>query len=151
MLKYLILGAVIFMLIAWYGRRWLKVPTWRIGSAVLSMALFAAAFYAMLRNQWGGALLMGMMGVWLAASARFPRAGQSARSGSSKSSTAAVVQNGMSAQQARSMLGVDEAATPAEIKAAYARLMQRVHPDKGGAAGLAAQLNAARDRLLKGK
>jgi hypothetical protein len=24
-----------------------------------------------------------------------------------------------------------------------------VHPDKGGAAGLAAQLNAARDRLLR--
>ena len=28
------------------------------------------------------------------------------------------------------------------------RLMRAVHPDKGGTAGLAAQLNAARDRLL---
>jgi hypothetical protein len=27
--------------------------------------------------------------------------------------------------------------------------MQKVHPDRGGAPGLAAQLNAARDRLLK--
>jgi hypothetical protein len=27
--------------------------------------------------------------------------------------------------------------------------MQRVHPDAGGAAGLATQLNLARDRLLK--
>jgi hypothetical protein len=36
-----------------------------------------------------------------------------------------------------------------EIQAAYARLIRLAHPDKGGTAGLAAQLNAARDRLLK--
>ena len=33
--------------------------------------------------------------------------------------------------------------------AAWRRLMARVHPDQGGAEGLAAKLNAARDRLLK--
>ncbi|HET6970801.1 MAG TPA: molecular chaperone DnaJ, partial [Phenylobacterium sp.] len=33
-------------------------------------------------------------------------------------------------------------------QAAYARLIRAVHPDKGGTAGLAAQLNAARDRML---
>ena len=37
----------------------------------------------------------------------------------------------------------------AEIQAAYKRLMRAVHPDSGGTAGLAAQLNAARDRLLR--
>ena len=42
-------------------------------------------------------------------------------------------------------------ATPDEIQAAYVRLMRRVHPDAGGAAGLASQLNAARDRLLREK
>jgi curved DNA-binding protein CbpA len=45
---------------------------------------------------------------------------------------------------------VGETADRAEIHAAYRRLMQRAHPDRGGSAGLAAQLNAARDRLLKG-
>ena len=30
-----------------------------------------------------------------------------------------------------------------DIRAAYARLIQMAHPDKGGTAGLAAQLNAA--------
>jgi DnaJ-class molecular chaperone len=39
-------------------------------------------------------------------------------------------------------------AGPDEIQAAYVRLMRAVHPDAGGTSGLAAQLNAARDRLL---
>lgn len=46
------------------------------------------------------------------------------------------------------MLGVAETASPEEIEAAYRRLMFRVHPDQGGAAGLAAQINAARSVLL---
>jgi curved DNA-binding protein CbpA len=55
----------------------------------------------------------------------------------------------MSAEEARRVLGVGPDADAAEIRAAYTRLMRAVHPDTGGSAGLAAQLNAARDRLLK--
>jgi curved DNA-binding protein CbpA len=55
----------------------------------------------------------------------------------------------MGRAEARSMLGVGEDATAAQIEAAYKRLMLRVHPDHGGASGLAAQLNAARAVLLK--
>ena len=55
----------------------------------------------------------------------------------------------MSRAAAASMLGVGEDAGRAEIEAAYRRLMFRVHPDQGGAAGLATQLNAARAVLLK--
>jgi DnaJ-class molecular chaperone len=55
----------------------------------------------------------------------------------------------MSEQEARGLLGVSEGATPEEIQTAYVRLMRRVHPDAGGAPGLAERLNAARDRLLK--
>jgi curved DNA-binding protein CbpA len=54
----------------------------------------------------------------------------------------------MSLEEARAVLGVPAGATREEIRAAYTRLMRSVHPDKGGTAGLAAQLNAARDRLL---
>jgi curved DNA-binding protein CbpA len=56
----------------------------------------------------------------------------------------------MSVAEARATLGVGDSATPSEIRAAYARLIRRTHPDHGGTTGLAAQLNAARDRLLKG-
>jgi hypothetical protein len=55
---------------------------------------------------------------------------------------------GPDASDARAVLGVDDGASAADIKAAYTRLMRMAHPDKGGTAGLASQLNAARDRLL---
>jgi len=51
--------------------------------------------------------------------------------------------------EAREILGVAANATRAEIQAAYGRLIRAVHPDAGGTSGLAARLNAARDRLLK--
>ncbi|HEY3796952.1 MAG TPA: DnaJ domain-containing protein [Caulobacteraceae bacterium] len=57
----------------------------------------------------------------------------------------------MGRAEAASMLGVPETASKEEIEASFRRLMARVHPDKGGAAGLAAQLNAARAVLLAGK
>jgi curved DNA-binding protein CbpA len=55
----------------------------------------------------------------------------------------------MTLAEARSILGVDAEATDEEVKAAYTRLMRLAHPDKGGTSGLASQLNAARDRLLR--
>ena len=54
----------------------------------------------------------------------------------------------MSLQDARSILGVGEGASRKEVQDAYSRLMRMAHPDKGGTDGLAAQLNAARDKLL---
>jgi DnaJ-domain-containing protein 1 len=51
--------------------------------------------------------------------------------------------------EARAILGVGPGAGPADIEAAYRRLMLRAHPDTGGTSGLAAQLNAARALLIK--
>jgi curved DNA-binding protein CbpA len=55
----------------------------------------------------------------------------------------------MSLDEARAILGVGPTATAPEIRAAYTRLMRRAHPDQGGTSGLAAQVNAARDRLSR--
>lgn len=50
--------------------------------------------------------------------------------------------------QARALLGVDRAATAAEINEAHRRLLVRVHPDRGGSNEAVHRANAARDLLL---
>ncbi len=50
--------------------------------------------------------------------------------------------------EARAILGVGKDAKVSEIRAAHRRLMQAVHPDRGGSADLARRINAARDVLL---
>ena len=55
----------------------------------------------------------------------------------------------MSVKQAYKVLGLTPKATRQEIIAAHRRLIQKAHPDRGGSAELAAQINEARDVLLK--
>lgn len=141
MLAYLFLGFLGFAAVGWLKRKQLlRMPTWRLGAGALSIATFSAALYCGLRNLWVPAIVLGVIGCWTAVSARHPRASSRAVPSASRAMTLA---------EARSILGVEEGASAAQINAAYKRLMQRVHPDAGGAAGLATQLNLARDRLLK--
>lgn len=54
----------------------------------------------------------------------------------------------MARAEALQVLGLQEGATEAEIRAAWLRLMQGAHPDRGGSDWLAARINQARDVLL---
>ncbi len=56
--------------------------------------------------------------------------------------------SGMTPDEARSVLGLRPGADRAAIQAAYVRLMQAAHPDRGGSDWLAARINQARDVLL---
>ncbi len=55
----------------------------------------------------------------------------------------------MGQEEAREILGLDEGYTKTDVKNAYKRLMQKIHPDHDGSAGLARKLNEACDTLLK--
>ncbi len=139
---YLALGAAALAVFVWLGRRGRPVfqrPGLRVLSGVAAIAAFAGAAFLAVRGGWAFAPVLIILGLWLAMSAR----GQGAGGGAAPRTSA------MSEQDARSILGVEAQATPEEIQAAYTRLMRRAHPDAGGSAGLAAQLNAARDRLIR--
>ncbi len=51
-------------------------------------------------------------------------------------------------EEAREILGLEQGATAATIRAAHHRLLQLVHPDHGGTNYLAAQINRAKEILL---
>ncbi len=139
---YLLLGAVILVFLLWpRGRALLKGDGWRIGAGAASMAAFAGAAYATIRGSWGTGIVLGVIGLWSVTEAR--------RRPLVRREIVHPPKPELSLSEARALLGVGPDATLAEVKAAYTRLIQMAHPDKGGTEGLAAQLNAARDRLIK--
>jgi hypothetical protein len=139
---YLALAVAAFVAWMWMRSEVIRRGGWRVGAGLLAVVLVVVGAAVSIRGDWIIGLPIVLLALASAAGGRINR-----RPGPASAPEPA---GGMSAAEARSILGVETSATPQEIKSAYARLMQRAHPDKGGTTGLAAQLNAARDRLLKG-
>jgi hypothetical protein len=140
LIRLLVIVAVLGLL--WFNSPMVRRGGWRIFSGLGSVVVLVVGAVMVIRGQevWG----LPVVGLSLII-ALVSRMNRSPRAKPGFAPEPA----GMSAAEARSILGVEPDATPEQIRAAYTRLIQRAHPDKGGTSGLAAQLNAARDRLLK--
>ncbi|MBX3476105.1 MAG: molecular chaperone DnaJ [Brevundimonas sp.] len=108
---------------------------WRVAATLLATAALGGGLLAAMRGAWIIGAALAAAGLWLVLASR--------------QRTVSPRREDLSAAEARSILGVAPDADAAAINAAWRRLMARAHPDQGGTEGLAARLNAARDRLLR--
>jgi hypothetical protein len=138
---YLALAVALFVGWMWMRSEVIRRGGWRVGAGLLAVVLVVVGAAVSIKGDWPVGLAMVLLALMSAAGGRINRR--------SRTAPPAPEPAGMSVAEARSILGVPDGASPQEIRAAYTRLMQLAHPDKGGTTGLAAQLNAARDRLLK--
>lgn len=144
-LIWLALGAIAVWALIRLGRETERAGRrhWRVAATLLSAVLIAGGVLAGARGGWLLSAGLTGAGLWLSMGARIPGV---ERSGPRRPAASA---EPLSVAEARAILGVSKTADAVEINAAWRRLMGRAHPDQGGTEGLAAQLNAARDRLLQ--
>jgi hypothetical protein len=152
----LIIAAVGALIYAY--RRWQSLPeAKRTGFAKKAVLYGAAAVILGLvasgRTHW----LMGILAGLLALAGRVAQLSQYApmfkkmmgeETEPSQAGSVASNQQGMSKQAAADILGVDVTAQPDDVRMAHKRLMQKMHPDRGGSDALAKQINLAKDILL---
>ncbi len=144
MAAFVLVIAALGALLLWrgWGKPVLARGEWRAGAGLIGIGLLTSGGFILIRGEWELGLALAALGAGLIFAAR-TRRGLARRRAQRRAAER------LSSEEARALLGVGERAGADEIRAAYARLIRMIHPDKGGTSGLAAQLNAARDRLLK--
>jgi DnaJ family protein C protein 19 len=125
---------------------------WRKGllEANVNTALGAlaglAGLWSLARGEWlGGAIMIGVAASWTVL--RKARTAQDRSGGSSRGARPPSAST-MRLDEAYRVLDLPDDADAKAVKLAHRRLVQKVHPDQGGTADLAARVNTARDTLL---
>ncbi|NND81090.1 MAG: DnaJ domain-containing protein [Gammaproteobacteria bacterium] len=158
MLYSLLIVAALGAAIYWY-QRWRKLPRSQRARSGRQYLLWGLAGLLLVLVVTGRAhWLMGVLAAGLALVGRvaqvaayiplFKKLFGEAQAGQQNGS-ARPGQQTMSRRQAAQILGVEESASDEEIRLAHKKLMQKIHPDRGGTDALAKQINQAKDVLLK--
>jgi len=149
------IGALIYTL-----KRWQKLPeperkVFGRQAMIWGIAIVVLLLVATGRAHW----LMGVLAALLALAGRVVQLAQyipifkkifgDAQAAQPGSGQQASVNQNMDRQQAADILGVEINASEDEIRLAHKKLMQKIHPDRGGSDALAKQINLAKDVLLK--
>lgn len=139
------------MMLRWYAT--VHVKTIKKGLAWIGIGLLAlVVVFLAVTGRMGAALaaLAGLM-VWAGRILNIVQMGRQFRgafSGRGKDPHASTASS-LTAEEAYRVLGLAPGATEDEIKAAHRRLIEQIHPDRGGSDYLAAKVNLAKDFLLK--
>lgn len=149
-----VIGAIIY-----WTKRWRKLPKsererFAKQSALWLTAIVVLGLVVSGRAHW----LMGVLAALLALASRVMQVAQyipilkklfGEAKAANNSDSGPIPGAEMTRQQAAELLGVDINASPEEVRMAHKRLMQKIHPDRGGSDALAKQINLAKDLLLK--
>ncbi|MGK0375362.1 MAG: flagellar biosynthesis component FlhA [Arenicella sp.] len=142
-----------------YGvKRWQSLPESERASFAKKAVIYAAAavvlgLVASGRAHW----LMGVLAGLLALAGRLAQFSQympmfkkmmGDEPEPSQAGSLASSKQGMTKQAAADILGIDVLAQPDDVRMAHKRLIQKMHPDRGGSDALAKQINLAKDVLL---
>ena len=131
-------GAALYMVVNPAYRRSPKGAAMIFGLLVFALALMAGSG----RLPWFAAVAGGVL-------IGLPVLLRSLRTGQGEEPTSVTPSSAMSRKQALDVLGLTDEATEQQIITAHRKLMQGVHPDRGGSTYLAQQLNEAKQTLLK--
>ena len=158
-LLYLLIAIAALTAALYWFRRWQNLPKKdrsRAGKTYLLWGLAAVLILLVLtgRAHW----LMGVLAALLAVLGRIVQIAQyipfiQKIIGEAKAAEHGSAQQpgnqAMTRAQAAEILGIAEDASAEEVRMAHKKLMQKIHPDRGGTDALARQINQAKDRLLE--
>ncbi len=158
---------IIAAIIAYYGYKWFKRELAEKGRpfavkfTLVSIALLLIVLTVMGRAHWVGAalasLLAGFRFILPWAIRAFPllqrylqaKEHLNTESQYRSESKQAPAKQTMTVQEALDVLGLEDNPTEKEIVEAHRKLIQKVHPDRGGNDFLAATINNAKETLIK--
>lgn len=159
LLLFLALGYGVYRVVRWLRaappeqarKRYLQAGLLALAAVVLALAITG-------RIHWLGAVVAAMLPLLQRASGLLPLIwpwlrrrlqGDSAAHDSNAGNAAPPSAATLDRAEALAILGLHEGASEDEVVQAHRRLMQKLHPDRGGSDYLAARINAAKEKLLE--